>query len=263
MAAPVECSGGPLIVIRGLRKTYRLRGRADVEAIGDITCDVARGEFVALVGPSGCGKTTLLKVLAGLLAPSGGTFLFDGQPLTGPRNDFGIVFQNPVLPAWRSVMDNVLLPIDILRRDRRAHRARALELLKLVNLEGFLDRYPFELSGGMQQRVSLCRALIHDPSVLLMDEPFGALDAMTREEMNDELLRIWEERRKTVLFITHSISEAVYLADRVLVLSARPSRVTAEVPVPLPRPRRLGMRFSPEFSAAVLQIREVLGLKSS
>jgi NitT/TauT family transport system ATP-binding protein len=263
VATPVDRSGGTLIAIRGLSKTYHLRGRTDVQAIADITCEVAHGEFVALVGPSGCGKTTLLKVLAGLLTPSGGTFLFDGQPLTGPRSDFGIVFQNPVLPAWRSVLDNVLLPIDILRRDRRAYRPRAIELLKLVNLEGFHDRYPFELSGGMQQRVSLCRALIHDPSVLLMDEPFGALDAMTREEMNDELLRIWEETRKTVLFITHSISEAVYLADRVLVLSARPSRVKADVPVPLPRPRRLGMRFGPEFSGAVMRIRDVLGLKSA
>jgi len=254
--------GRGLIQIRGLAKTYRVRGRQDVEAIADATCDIAQGEFVAVVGPSGCGKTTLLKLLAGLLAPTGGTFLFDGQPLTGPRKDFGIVFQNPVLPAWRSVLDNVLLPIDILRRDRRAYRPRAMQLLKLVNLEGFIDRYPFELSGGMQQRVALCRALIHDPAVLLMDEPFGALDAMTREEMNDELLRIWEETRKTVLFITHSISEAVYLADRVLVLSARPSRLKAEVPISLPRPRHLGMRFAGEFSAAVLRIREVLGLKS-
>ena len=256
-------SGGSFIEMRALSKTYYARGRQEVCAIAEITCEVARGEFVALVGPSGCGKTTLLKVLAGLLPPSGGTILFDGRPFTGPRNDFGIVFQNPVLPAWRSVLDNVLLPIDILRRDRRAYRPRAQELLKLVNLEGFQDRYPFELSGGMQQRVSLCRALIHDPAVLLMDEPFGALDAMTREEMNDELLRIWEETRKTVLFITHSISEAVYLADRVLVLSARPSSLKAEVPVPLPRPRRLGMRFTPSFSGAVLQIREVLGLKST
>ena len=256
-------SGDPLIAIRGVSKTYRARGREEVCAIADITCEVARGEFVALVGPSGCGKTTLLRVLAGLLPATRGTILFEGQPFAGPRRDFGIVFQNPVLPAWRSVLDNVLLPIDILRRDRRAYRPRAFELLKLVSLDGFQDRYPFELSGGMQQRVSLCRALIHDPAVLLMDEPFGALDAMTREEMNDELLRIWEETRKTVLFITHSISEAVYLADRVLVLSPRPSRITAEVPVPLPRPRGLGMRFTPDFSAAVLQIREVLGLKSA
>jgi NitT/TauT family transport system ATP-binding protein len=256
-------SGGPLIEIQGLSKTYAVRGRQEVPAIADITCAVTRGEFVALVGPSGCGKTTLLKLLAGLLAPTGGTLRFAGQPLAGPRNDFGIVFQNPVLPAWRTVVDNVLLPIDILRRDRRAHRPRALQLLKLVNLEGFLDRYPFELSGGMQQRVALCRALIHDPAVLLMDEPFGALDAMTREEMNDELLRIWEETRKTVLFITHSISEAVYLADRVLVLSARPSRLQAEVAVPLSRPRALGMRFTPQFSAAVMRIREVLGLRNA
>jgi NitT/TauT family transport system ATP-binding protein len=259
----VDRSGGALISIRGLSVSYRSRGRREVPAIAEISCDVARGEFVALVGPSGCGKTTLLKVLAGLLAPSGGTFLFDGQPLAGPRPDFGIVFQNPVLPAWRSVLDNVLLPIDILRRDRQTYRPRAFRLLKLVDLDGFQDRYPFELSGGMQQRVALCRALIHDPAVLLMDEPFGALDAMTREEMNDELLRIWEEARKTVLFITHSISEAVYLADRVLVLSPRPSRLKAEVPVPLPRPRRLGMRFTAEFSSAVLQIRGLLGLKST
>ena len=256
-------SGDTLIAIRGLNKTYRARGREEVCAIADITCEVACGEFVALVGPSGCGKTTLLRVLAGLLPPTRGTILFEGQPFTGPRKDFGIVFQNPVLPAWRCVLDNVLLPIDILRRSRQAYRGRALQLLKLVNLEGFQDRYPFELSGGMQQRVSLCRALIHDPAVLLMDEPFGALDAMTREEMNDELLRIWEETRKTVLFITHSISEAVYLADRVLVLSARPSRLNAEVSVPLPRPRKLGMRFTGEFSGAVLRIREVLGLKSA
>ncbi len=253
----------PLIAIRGLSKTYRIRGRPDVCAVADLTCEVVRGEFVALVGPSGCGKTTLLKMLAGLLSPSSGRLLFAGQPLTGPRNDFGIVFQNPVLPAWRSVLENVLLPIDILRQDRRAHRDRARELLKLVNLDEFRDRYPFELSGGMQQRVALCRALIHNPVVLLMDEPFGALDAMTREEMNDELLRLWDQRQQTVLFITHSIAEAVYLADRVLVLSGRPSHVKAEVPVPLPRPRRLGMRFTGEFASTVVQIREILGLKSA
>jgi NitT/TauT family transport system ATP-binding protein len=259
----VSRSGETFIAIRGLNKTYRARGREEVCAIADITCEVARGEFVALVGPSGCGKTTLLRVLAGLLPPTRGTILFEGQPFAGPRRDFGIVFQNPVLPAWRSVLDNVLLPIDILRRDRRAHRPRALQLLKLVNLDGFQDRYPFELSGGMQQRVALCRALIHDPAVLLMDEPFGALDAMTREEMNDELLRIWEETRKTVLFITHSISEAVYLADRVVVLSPRPARIKAELPVPLPRPRRMGMRFGHEFAGLVVRIREALGLKSA
>ena len=174
-----------------------------------------------MVGPSGCGKTTLLKILAGLMPPSRGDARLRGTPITGPRQDIGVVFQSPVLFPWRTVLDNVLLPIDVQGLPRERHRRAALDLLALVGLEGFERRYPWELSGGMQQRVALTRALVHDPAMLLMDEPFGALDAMTREQMNVELQRIWLERKKTVVFITHSIPEAVFLGDRVLVMSPR------------------------------------------
>ena len=197
----------------------------------------AEGEFVALVGPSGCGKSTLLKLVSGLIPPSGGVIRVNRQPVRGPTASIGIVFQNPLLMAWRSTLRNVLLQIEIRGLPVADYRATAQELIELVGLEGFEDAYPHQLSGGMQQRVGLCRALIHDPDLLLMDEPFGALDALTREQMNAELQRIWMDRRKTVLFITHSISEAVYLADRVLVMSPRPGRIVGEINVDLPRPR--------------------------
>src|SRR5205823_6400128 len=221
----------PLISVSDLEKTYVTRGRAKVHALAGISLDIDAGEFVTIVGQSGCGKTTFLKILAGLIPSSAGAVALRGQPVDGPSRDIGIVFQDPVLLPWRTVLHNVLLPAEVLRLDRHASRERALALLRLVALDGFEDKYPHELSGGMCQRVAIARALVHDPSLLLMDEPFGALDAMTREFMNVELLRIWRESGKTIVFITHSIPEAVFLADRVVVMSARPGRIQEIVAV--------------------------------
>jgi NitT/TauT family transport system ATP-binding protein len=242
------------IAVRALSKTYASR-ESGVTALERITFSVAEREFVAVVGPSGCGKSTLLKILSGILAPSSGDALLRGTPIKGPRRDIGVVFQSPVLFPWRSVLDNVLLPVDVQGLDRERHRRIAMELLGLVGLSGFEGRFPWELSGGMQQRVAITRALIHDPAMLLMDEPFGALDAMTREHMNMELQRIWMERKKTVLFITHSIPEAVFLADRVLVMTPRPGRLADDVLVTLKRPRPLDVMTTPEFGDYVRDIR--------
>ena len=233
----------------------RYGGEADgVVALADIDFAVGDGEFVSVVGPSGCGKSTLLRILAGLMPPTDGHAALAGSPIDGPRRDIGVVFQSPVLFPWRTVLANAELPVDVQGLDRKAMRAKALELLKLVGLEGFESRYPRELSGGMQQRVSLVRALIHDPALLLMDEPFGALDAMTRETMHIELQRIWMERRKTIVFITHSIAEAVFLADRVLVMTPRPGRIGAELKINLPRPRALDVVNTEVFGGYVRQI---------
>ena len=237
----------------------RYGGKADgVVALADIDFAVGDGEFVSVVGPSGCGKSTLLRILAGLMPPTDGNAALAGSPIDGPRRDIGVVFQSPVLFPWRTVLGNAELPVDVQGLDRKAMRAKALELLKLVGLEGFESRYPRELSGGMQQRVSLVRALIHDPALLLMDEPFGALDAMTRETMHIELQRIWMERRKTIVFITHSIAEAVFLADRVLVMTPRPGRIGAELKIDLPRPRALDAVNTEVFGGYVRQIRAAL-----
>jgi NitT/TauT family transport system ATP-binding protein len=211
-----------------------------------------------LVGPSGCGKSTLLQILAGILPATSGDILFNGQKLTRPRRDVGIVFQEPVLLPWRTVLDNVMLPAVVHGLNREQYRQKAEELLKLVKLEGWGGRYPFELSGGMSQRASIARALLVDPAMILMDEPFGALDAMTREQMNLELLRIWSRAQKTVLLITHSIQEAVFLADRVVVLTARPGRVIDVVDIDLPRPRTMDMMAWPAFGAAGDRIRKHL-----
>jgi NitT/TauT family transport system ATP-binding protein len=235
------------------------RGAARVVALRDITVRIARGEFVAVVGPSGCGKSTLLKVLAGLLEPTAGAAELDGQPIRGPRRDVGVVFQTPVLFPWRTVLDNALLPADVQRLGRAAMRPRALELIAQVGLAGFERRYPHELSGGMQQRVGIVRALLHDPAILLMDEPFGALDAMTREALNVELQRIWLARRTTVVFITHSISEAVFLADRVIALTARPGAIGGVFDIDLPRPRGLEVMTTERFGEHVRRVRAALG----
>ncbi len=242
------------ISIRNLSKSYPSRDGC-VQALEATSFSVKEGEFIAVVGPSGCGKSTLLKILAGLLPPSKGKAFLRGTPISGPRRDIGVVFQTPVLLPWRSIRENVLLPIDVQRLPGDRYQNVALELLELVGLREFANRYPWELSGGMQQRVAIARALIHDPAMLLMDEPFGALDAMTREQMNLELQRIWLERKKTVLFITHSIPEAVFLADRVLVMSARPGRIMDVVKVNIPRPRRLEGMNLPDFCATVNSIR--------
>lgn len=245
------------ITVRHLDKIYISRGGDRVKAVEDVSLSIREGEFVALVGPSGCGKTTLLRILGGLLSKTAGEVLLKGTFVDGPRRDIGIVFQNPVLLPWRTVLDNVFLPIEVLRLDKQEYLETARELIRLVGLEGFERKYPFELSGGMQQRNAIVRALIFDPSLLLMDEPFGALDAMTREHMNLELLRIWDERRKTVFFITHSIPEAAFLADRVLVMSSRPGRIVGTVKIDLPRPRDRDMMSSPEFGELTKKTRSL------
>jgi NitT/TauT family transport system ATP-binding protein len=251
----------PLITVANLEKTYTTRGRALVKALAGIDLEIHPGEFVTIVGQSGCGKTTLLKILAGLLSRTAGTVTLRGQPVNGPTRDIGIVFQDPVLLDWRTVVANVMLPVQVLGLDRIAYRQRALDLLALVGLVGFEDKYPHELSGGMRQRVAIARALVHDPSLLLMDEPFGALDAMTREYMNLELQRIWRESGKTIVFVTHSIPEAVFLADRVVVMSARPGRVVDIVTVALGRPRDLDLIASDEFGVYTRKIRHLFDAK--
>lgn len=251
-------ASSPLIRLDDVKKIYAT-GTSPVTALEDINVDIARGEFVAIVGPSGCGKSTLMRILAGLIPASSGEVWFGDQRVSGPRHDIGIVFQSPVLFPWRTVLENVLVPIDVQRLDRAKGTERAKELLGLVGLSDFAGRYPAELSGGMQQRVGIARALVHDPSMLLMDEPFGALDAMTREHMNVELQRLWMSRAKTVLFITHSISEAIFLADRVVVMTPRPGRIVETLDIDLPRPRTLEMMSTTSFGTYVSRVRTHFG----
>ena len=250
----------PLIEIDRVSMVYRADS-GPVEALRGISLTIDEGEFVAVVGPSGCGKSTLMRIIAGLRPVTAGRVTVDGVPVTGPVSRVGMVFQAAVLLKWRSVLDNVLLPAELSGLNPRAHRERALQLLQLVGLADFANKRPSELSGGMQQRASLCRALLLDPPILLMDEPFGALDAMTRDEMNLELLRIWGEaeigddrRRKTIVFVTHSIPEAVFLADRVVVMSPRPGRVAGIHEVQIPRPRTVRTRAAPELGQLTLDI---------
>lgn len=245
-----------LLSIRDLRKVYKTRD-GELEAIGKVTFDVKDQEFVSIVGPSGCGKSTLLRIVAGLLEKTEGEIIVDKTKFN-PDKEVGFVFQKALLLDWRKVIDNVLLPIEILKLDKRKYVDRAMELLEMVGLKGFENRYPNELSGGMQQRVSIARALIHDPKLILMDEPFGALDAITREKMNLELMRIWSESKKTVLFITHEIAEAVFLSDRVIVLSARPSRQVGSFDIDLPRPRGIDLKTTPEFNKYVIDVYKTL-----
>jgi NitT/TauT family transport system ATP-binding protein len=228
-----------MIKIAGVSRTFKTR-TGTVEALRDINLHIANGEFLAVIGRSGCGKSTLLRLIAGLLPPSDGEIQVSGERVTQPRRDVAMVFQRPALLPWRSVLDNVLLPVEVFRLKRSEHRDHAMRLLEMTGLEGFAKRLPHELSGGMQQRVSLCRALIQRPKVMLMDEPFSALDALTREELAGELQRIHMELGTTVVFVTHSISEAVLLADRVAVLSARPGRLRRLVEADIPRPRSFG-----------------------
>jgi NitT/TauT family transport system ATP-binding protein len=246
-----------VIAVRKLTKSYG-GGASAIVALEDIDFSVTDGEFMSIVGPSGCGKSTMLKILAGLIPATSGELSLNGSPIEGPRKDIGMVFQSPVLFPWRSVLGNVLLPADVQRLGREAMTKRALELISLVGLSGFENRYPWELSGGMQQRVALVRALIHDPALLLMDEPFGALDALTREAMNVELQRIWMERRKTVLFVTHSTAEAIFLADRVLVMTPRPGKIGDLLQIDLPRPRTLDVMNTPAFGTYAKRIRAAL-----
>ena len=245
------------IAVHDLSKSYATRD-GGVVALDRTTFNIDEGEFVAVVGPSGCGKSTLLKILAGILPASSGDARLRGTLIDGPRRDIGVVFQSPVLFPWRTVLDNVLLPVDVQRLDRTRFARVGLDLLNLVGLRGFDHRYPWELSGGMQQRVAITRALVHDPAMLLMDEPFGALDEMTRERLNMELLRIWEASGSTVVFVTHSIAEAVFLSTRVVVMSARPGKVRGIVDVTLPQPRTGETREDGRFFELVTAVREAL-----
>ena len=236
------------------------RAAEPVVALDDASFAFEAGEFVALLGPSGCGKTTLLRIVAGLIRKTSGSVVIGEREVDEPLGDYGFVFQAPSLMPWRNVLDNVLFPMEILRRSDRAARQRALDLLDLVGLAGFQRSRPHQLSGGMQQRVALCRALIHQPKLLLMDEPFGALDELTRLEMNDQLLRIRRETGASVLFVTHSISEAVYLSDKVVIFSRRPARVIKEIAVTLPEPRSQKIRFTSAFTETERLASEALGV---
>lgn len=246
---------GPFLEAISLCKTFYDPQERALIALDGVSLRVAEGEFLAIVGPSGCGKSTLLRLLAGLELPESGQVCLRGQPLTSPRREIGFVFQHANLMPWRTVLRNMALPLEVMRIPQDEALARAASLVTLVGLDGFSDAYPSQLSGGMQQRVSLARALIHEPSVLLLDEPFGALDALTRERMNAELLGIWSLQHPAVVMVTHSISEAVFLADRVLVMSPRPGRIRAEFSVPLTRPRHLSVRDEPEFARLTRMIR--------
>ena len=244
----------PIIEIVGVSKTYRTRD-GDVPSLRPVDFAVHDGEFVVAVGPSGCGKTTLLKMIAGLLPPSEGQIQIDGRPVTRPHGGVGIVFQTAMLLPWRNILRNVMMPVEVKKLPVSTYEARARALLKLTGLEGFENKHPWQLSGGMQQRVSICRALVHDPKIVLMDEPFGALDAMTREHMNVELMRIQRETKKTILLITHSIPEAVFLANRVVVMTPRPGKIAAIYDVPLPSIRTLDMMSSTAFMEMTQKLR--------
>jgi len=248
-----------LIEIAGLSKRFASRSGEIVTALSDVSLNIDDNEFISVVGPSGCGKTTLLRILAGLETASAGTVRCGGDLVTAPRADAGVVFQQAVLLPWNTVLDNILLPAQLKGDASVATLARAERLLEFMGLKDFARKYPFELSGGMQQRVSICRALMRDPKVLLMDEPFGALDAMTRESMNMELMRVWSEERKTVVFITHSIPEAVLLGDRVVVMSPRPGHISEIVTVDIPRPRSLKTMGTPRFGELCDHIRTIFG----
>ncbi|MCC7228436.1 MAG: ABC transporter ATP-binding protein [Burkholderiaceae bacterium] len=248
---------GAYIAATGVGKTYPTRS-GPLHAVADATFEAEEGQFISLLGPSGCGKSTLLMMLAGLEGQSKGTLQLAGKPVSGPRRDTGIIFQDATLLPWRSVLDNVMFPIEILKLPRDAHLARAHELLARVGLKGFEEKRPHELSGGMRQRVAICRALVHDPKVLLMDEPFSALDAITRDQMNVVLSDMLERYRKTVIFVTHSIREAVYLSDRVLVMGGRPSSIILDLPVTFTRPRPFAIEDTAEFGALCRQLRETI-----
>jgi NitT/TauT family transport system ATP-binding protein len=254
-------TAAPFIHLAGVRKVYRTRG-ADFLAVSEATFDVEDGELVALVGPSGCGKTTLLKILAGLHSYESGEVRIGSasQPFD-PARDIGMVFQQPLLLKWRRILDNVLLPAEILGLPLAQSRERARELLALVGLRGSEDKFPYELSGGMQQRAAIARALIHDPKLILMDEPFGALDAMTREKMNLELLHIWRKAKKTIVFVTHGITEAVFLGTRVIVLTAGPARMADNFRVDLPHPRSLDMKTGEAFGEYTRRVYRLLGME--
>lgn len=251
-------SAGAVIVESVDVRFSQARGNTTFQALKDVSLAIRPGEFVSLVGPSGCGKTTLLNVIAGLISPTRGSVSISGRPVDGPRRSVGLMFQKPQLFPWRNVLANVLLPIDVFGRARKDYVDRAHELLNLVGLDGFARAYPKELSGGMQQRVALCRVLIADPEIILMDEPFAAVDEFTRERLDAEVLDLWSRSRKTVVFVTHNIAEAAFLADRVVMMGVKPGRLVDERPSPLSRPRTLDDTASSEFVELVRQIRRTL-----
>ncbi len=249
----------PFIRIQNLNKIYKTKDGA-IQAVSDVSFDIKQSEFVAIVGPSGCGKTTILKMVAGLIPYTSGEVTIAGQRVDKPQTDVGIVFQDSIMLDWRNVLSNVMLQIDIRKMDRNRYLPIAMDLLKKTGLVGFEKKKPYELSGGMRQRVSICRALVHDPPLLLMDEPFGALDALTREQISMDIQRLWMDRRKTALHITHSIPEAVLLADRVVVMSPRPGRIVEIIDIDLPRPRRLD-KIPAKFNDYAGHIRDIFKSK--
>ena len=252
----------PMIRLEGVSKTYRSRGQPAHIAVSDVNMVVEKGALVSLVGPSGCGKTTVLKILADLHDADEGVVEIGvpGEPFA-PGRDVGMVFQQALLLKWRNILDNVMLPAEILGLPKKASRERARDLLQMVGLADAAEKYPYELSGGMQQRAAIARAFVHDPKLILMDEPFGALDALTREKMNLELLRIWEESRKTIVFVTHSIQEAIFLSTHCAVLTAGPARMADYFPVELPFPRKLGIKSTEPFGVYARRLYQCLGME--
>ncbi|HLE52828.1 MAG TPA: ABC transporter ATP-binding protein [Anaerolineales bacterium] len=249
---------GPVLVARELSLIFP-DGDEGLHVLSDISFSVDAEEFVCVLGPSGSGKSTLLRILAGLLPPTHGEVFYSGERLNGPRREIGFVFQKANLMPWRTVLENITLPLELQQVPSGQAQAQAQELVNLVGLEGFEETLPRDLSGGMAQRVAIARALVHDPGVLLLDEPFGALDALTRERMGAELMRIWQARRKTVVMVTHAIPEAIFLADRVLVLSPRPGRLRLDLAINLPRPRQEEVRYTPAFGELAQHLRAAIG----
>ena len=245
--------GAAIVRITALKKTF-----GDLEAIRQMSFDVGDGEFLSVLGPSGCGKSTLLMMIAGLIDPTAGEIRVQDAKVAGPRREVGVVFQSPVLLPWRTVLQNVLFPIELLKLPRPQYRRRAMELLRMAKIDEYAGLLPRQLSGGMRQRVAICRALVHDPSILLMDEPFSALDAITRDEMAVELQRIWQANRKTVIFVTHSIREAAFLSDRVVVMGRRPATIIDELAIDLPRPRHIAVTEDETFNRLVRHLRKAI-----
>ena len=254
--------GASWISVADLNKVYFPNKSEPTPALSDINFSIKHGEFISVVGPSGCGKTTLLNILAGLIPKTSGSAKIAGHEVVKPLKEVGMVFQAPTLLPWRTIKENIMSPVEVQKLDKKSHLEQANQLINLVGLEGFENKYPNELSGGMQQRAGICRALVHSPAVLLMDEPFGALDAMTREYMNLELIRIWQESKQTIVFVTHSISEAVFLSDRVIVLSPRPGRIAEIVDINIPRTRDLAIMASDEAGVYVKRIRKYFNASS-
>jgi len=258
-SAAVGNAAGPILTIRGVHQRFHARSGEVVTALDNINLDIAAGEFVAFVGISGCGKTTLMKIVGGLISPTEGDIIYKGERVTGPIEDLGIVFQKPVLLEWRTVLRNITLQTSMRNLGSATEqRRRAEDLLERVGLAGYCDRFPWELSGGQQQRVSLCRALVHKPGLLLMDEPFGALDALTREQLQRDLERMWLAQRPTVLFVTHDVGEAVCLADRVVVLAGKPGTVVANIAIGVGRARGADLLNNPKLQAYAKEVRSVL-----